>query len=134
AARIVPMASGSDGGGSICIPAACCGLFGLRPTRERNPSGPHKADVWDCASSGHVLMRSVRDIAAMLDAVHGPDQGASYALPSPEKPFLEMIQRPPRSLRIGYSVRSPICAEVDPEAVRAVESAARLLEDLGHHV
>lgn len=134
AARIVPMASASDGGGSIRIPAACCGLFGLKPTRGRTPVGPDHAEVWDGASCDHVLTRSVRDSAAALDVLRGPDEGASAALRPPDTPYLEAIERPPGRLRIGFSTRSPLGAEVDPEAIRAVEDAAALLRGLGHEV
>jgi len=132
AAGIVPLASATDGGGSIRIPAACCGLFGLRPSRGRVPVGPAQAEVWDGASSDHVLTRTVRDSAAMLDAIRGPDDGAPYRVAPPERPYLEEVRRDPGHLRIGFNTTSPLGLDVHPECVRAVEETAQLLEDLGH--
>lgn len=134
AAGIVPMAGASDGGGSIRIPSACCGLFGLRPSRGRVPAGPQSAEIWDGASSEHVLTRSVRDSAAMLDAIHGADVGAPFVIAPPNEPYLDAMQRAPGKLRIGYSTRSPIGTAVDPQCVAAIEDAAQLLRDLGHEV
>ncbi|SFF47998.1 amidase [Fontimonas thermophila] len=134
AAGIVPMAGANDGGGSIRIPAACCGLFGLRPSRGRVPLGPRIGEVWEGASSDLVVSRSVRDSAAMLDAVHGADVGAPFEIRPPQRPYLDELQQPPGRLRIAFSTRSPIGTEVHAECVRAVIDAARLLEDLGHHV
>lgn len=134
AARIVPMASASDGGGSIRIPSAYCGLFGLRPGRGRVPSGPYEDEVWDGASQSHVVCHSVRDSARMLDVLAGIDPGAPFVIAAPERPYAEEIDREPGRLRIGYSVRSPIGEPIDPECVRAVQAAAKLLEGLGHHV
>ena len=95
AAGLVPMAAGNDGGGSIRIPSAYCGLFGLKPTRGRNPSGPDHGQMWLGAAQNHVITRSVRDSAAMLDATHGPDLGAPYDIRSPERPFLEEVGKDP---------------------------------------
>lgn len=134
AAGIVPMAGANDGGGSIRIPAAYCGLFGLRPSRGRVPSGPDHGEIWEGASSDHVLTRSVRDSAAMLDALSGPDEGAPFHIAPPERPFIEEIHREPGRLRIGFSVRSPLGTAVSLENRRAVESTVRHLEALGHHV
>ncbi len=134
AAGIVPLASATDGGGSIRIPAACCGLFGLRPSRGRVPVGPAQAEVWDGASSDHVLTRSVRDSAAMLDCIHGADPGAPYVAPPPARPYLEETRQPPGRLRIGFSTASPLGLEVHDECVRAVADCAHLLETLGHKV
>ncbi|MDX1530285.1 MAG: amidase [Rhodothermales bacterium] len=134
AARIAPLASANDGGGSIRIPAAWCGLFGLKPSRGRVPVGPQLGEAWDGASCDGVLSRSVRDTAAALDVLAGPDAGAPYWLPPPEAPYLQQIERPPDALRVGFCVRSPLGGPVDPECVRAVEGAARLLEGLGHRV
>ncbi len=134
ASGMVPMASGGDGGGSIRIPASYCGLFGLKPSRGRTPTGPEFGAIWQGAAQEHVLTRSVRDSAVMLDAVQGPDAGAPYIIPKPERPFAEEAGRDPGKLRIGFTKRSPLHTGVHPECVEAVESAARLLEGLGHTV
>ena len=134
AAGVVPMAGASDGGGSIRIPAAYCGLFGLRPSRGRVPCGPHFGEVWEGASSEHVLTRSVRDSAAMLDVLAGPMPGDPFQVGAAEAPFAELARRTPRKLRIGFSTRSPIDTDVDPEVIAAVRHTARQLEALGHHV
>lgn len=134
ASGMVPMASGGDGGGSIRIPSSHCGLFGMKPSRGRNPTGPEYGEIWQGAAVEHVITRSVRDSAAMLDAVSGPEPGAPYTIPGPERPFLEEVGRDPGKLRIAFTKRSPLKAEVHPECVRAVEDAARLLADLGHAV
>ncbi len=134
AAGIVPMAGASDGGGSIRIPAAYCGLFGLRPSRGRVPCGPHHAESWEGASSEHVLTRSVRDSAAMLDVLAGPAAGDPFTIAPPAAPFAELAQRAPGKLRIGFSTRSPIGTEVDPQMLEAVLRTAKQLEALGHHV
>lgn len=134
AAGIVPLAGANDGGGSIRIPAACCGLFGLKPSRGRTPMGPALGELMHGAAVNHVVSRSVRDSAAMLDATHGFERGASYRLAPPRHSFLDALQREPGRLRIGFTTRSPIGTDVDPEAKRAVTDAARLLESLGHDV
>jgi amidase len=134
AAGVVPMAAGNDGGGSIRIPAACCGLFGLRPSRGRVSAGPSIGEVWFGASSEGVLSRSVRDTARALDVLQGSEPGDPFAIPAPAEPYADAMRRPPGRLRIGFSTASPIGAEVHPEAVAAVDDAARLLQDLGHHV
>jgi amidase len=135
AAGVVPMAGGGDGGGSIRIPAACCGLFGFKPTRGRTPTGPDYGELWRGAVVEHVLTRSVRDSAAMLDATHGPDPGAPYAAPPPERPFAAEVDAEPGRLRIAFTSR-PLLGdpEVHPDCISAVEDTAALLEELGHHV
>lgn len=134
AAGIVPAAGASDGGGSIRIPAAYCGLFGLRPSRGRVPSGPTHGEFWDGASSQHALTRSVRDSARLLDAISGADTGAPFDVATPTQRYADCIQRPPKTLRIGYSVRSPLDTPVHPEYVQAVMLTVKHLADLGHEV
>ena len=133
-AGVVPMAGASDGGGSIRIPAAYSGLFGLRPSRGRVPCGPLMSDYWEGASSEHVLTRSVRDSAAMLDALAGPMAGDPYRIAAPSEPFAVLSQQMPKKLRIGFCTRSPIGTAVDPEVVQATLATAKLLEKLGHYV
>ena len=134
AAGIAPMAGASDGGGSIRIPAAYCGLFGLRPSRGRVPSGPAHGEFWDGASSQHVLTRSVRDSARMLDAIAGHDRGAPFDIAAPKRAYTDEIQRPTGTLRIAYSVASPLGTPVHAQYVQAVMHTAKRLADLGHHV
>ena len=134
AARIVPMAAGGDGGGSIRIPSAYCGLFGLKPSRGRNPTGPEEGNIWQGAVQNHVITRSVRDSAAMLDATQGPDPGAPYEIRPPEGPYLEEVTKEPGSLKIAFNTRSPIGTPVHSECVKAVENAAHLLEEMGHRL
>ncbi|MCX4097883.1 amidase [Nocardia sp. alder85J] len=134
AAGIIPMAGASDGGGSIRIPAACTGLFGLKPGRGLVTSGPLVGDPLFGAASEGVLSRSVRDTAAMLDILSVPDPGAPYRVPRPHQPYREAVTAPPRRLRIGFTSQSPLGTAVSADAVRAVEDAATLLESLGHTV
>ena len=135
AARTVPMAHGTDGGGSIRIPASCCGLFGLKPTRGRTPNGPFIGEGWHGLAVGHALTRSVRDSARLLDAIAGPDPGSPFALPAPARPFAEAAAAPPaRPLRVAFSAAAPNGAAVHAECRRAVEEAAGLCAELGHEV
>ncbi len=135
AAGIVPMAHGNDGGGSIRVPAACCGVFGMKPSRGRNPAGPQYDDLIFGLGVEHVLTRTVRDSAAMLDATHGADAGARYLLPSPETTYLAACERDPKPLRIAFSVKpSEGAPEIDALCQQAVLETARLCESLGHHV
>ncbi|WP_280448938.1 amidase [Nocardia brasiliensis] len=134
AAGIVPMAGASDGGGSIRVPAACTGLFGLKPGRGMVPAGPDAAENIFGASTSGVLSRSVRDTAVMLDVLSAPDPGGPYLSARAEQPYATAVSTSPRALRIGFSSESPLGTTVHAEAVRAVEHTAALLEQLGHHV
>lgn len=134
AARIVPLASASDGGGSIRIPASHCGLFGLKPSRGRTPKGPLYGEIWFGAAEFGVLTRSVRDAAAALDLLAVPEPGAPYRIAPPAGSYLAALERDPPPLRIGWTSRSPLGSPVDPECARAAERAATLLAELGHRV
>jgi amidase len=134
ASGMVPLASASDGAGSIRIPAACCGLFGLKVTRGRTPNGPPYGRNWQGAVVEHVVSRTVRDSAAILDATHGPYAGAPFVIPPPKQPYIKEIEDRPGSLRIALNTKSPIDTAVHPECIRAVEQTVDLLEELGHHV
>lgn len=134
AGGIVPAANASDGGGSIRIPASCCGLVGLKPTRARNPAGPDVGEGWGGMSTAHVVSRSVRDTAALLDATHGPDVGDPYCAPAPARPYLDELGRDPGRLRVAVQRASFNGAPTHPDCVAAVDAAAALLEGLGHEV
>ncbi len=134
AAGIVPMAGANDGGGSIRIPAACCGLLGLRPSRGRVPCGPASGEIWEGASSDLVVSRSVRDSALALDVLAGPACGEPFVIAPPAQSFRALLSEEPRRLRIAFSTRSPLDTEVHPEAIAAVQHTVRLLEKLGHEV
>jgi len=134
AARLVPMAHGNDGGGSIRIPASCCGLFGLKPTRARNPLGPNFGDIFSGLVIDHAVTRSVRDSAALLDATAGPDVGDPYWAPPPTRPFLQEVGANPGKLRIAFTTTADSEIKVHPDCVSAVHDAAKLLAELGHQV
>ncbi len=134
AARILPVAHASDGGGSIRIPASACGLFGMKPTRARNPLGPDRGEGWGGFACGHVVSISVRDSAVMMDAIHGPEPSSPYVAPPPERPFAQEVGRDPGNLRVAFTDRSPYGDAIDPEIAAAVREVASLLEGLGHHV
>lgn len=134
AARMVPFAGGGDGGGSIRIPSSCCGLFGLKPSRGRTPTGPLEAEGWNGFAIEHVLTRSVRDSAAMLDAVCGWYPGDFHYLERPATPFLDEVGKPPGRLRIAVSAEPYLPSKVHPDVVAALEDAATLLTSLGHEV
>lgn len=134
AAGVVPMAHASDGGGSIRIPASCCGLFGLKPSRGRVPMGPKRTEGWGGMSTHHAISRSVRDSAAMLDATHGVEIGSRYGAPTPDGSFLSQVTKSPGRLRVALMLETPTGSPVDPECVAAARNAALLLEKLGHHV
>ena len=134
AARIVPIAHGGDGGGSLRIPASCNGVFAIKPTRGRMPTGPDFGDAWRGFVQEHVITRSVRDSAAMLDATAGEDAGTPVACPPQERPFLEEVTREPGRLRIAVTTTPFFGSTVHPDCVAALEDAAALLESLGHDV
>jgi amidase len=132
ASGMVPLAHASDGLGSIRIPAACCGLVGLKTTRERNPSGMDDADRVIGFAVDHVVSRSVRDSAAMLDWTGQPEPGCPYAAPAKERPYLEEIKRDAGRMRIGFSAATPSGRPIDPEVESAMHATAKELEALGH--
>jgi amidase len=133
---MVPLAHASDGLGSIRIPAACCGLFGVKPTRDRNPNtaGGEDRDRVNGMSVDHVVSRSVRDSAAMLDATGYPENASPYAVPAKDRPYLDEVTTPPGTLRIAFSGATPGGRPIDPEIREALEATAELLVELGHEV
>lgn len=134
AAGIVPAAHATDGGGSIRIPASCCGLVGLKPTRARNPAGPDRGEGWSGMSHEHVVSRTVRDSAALLDLTAGPDAGAPYFAERPVRPFLSEMGADAGRLRIGLVRRTPAGEALHPECLQAVQDVALLLTALGHDI
>lgn len=133
AAGIVPIAHANDGGGSIRVPAANCGLFGLKPNRGRVSLGPDSGDGWAGLSVDGVVSRSVRDSARVLDGISRPWPGDPYWAPPPSSTFSDAAEREPASLRVGLCAHSD-WGPVDPECAQAVHGAGKLLESLGHHV
>ncbi len=136
AAGIVPMALASDGGGSVRIPASCCGLFGIKPSRGRISNGPIYGESWDGAVSAGIISRSVRDAAAYIDAIQGELDGDPYIIQKPERPYTEEVKLAPAKLKIGYSYQMPkgFDFKIDEENIKAIEATVKLLKDLGHEV
>src|SRR5262249_54986253 len=120
--------------GSIRVPSSACGLVGLKPTRGRTTLGPDFGEFWGPLTHEHVLTRSVRDSAAVLDAVAGPGPGDPYTAPAPDRPHRTEVGADPGRLRIGFRTMRNDATESNAECVAAVESTARLLEELGHDV
>ncbi len=133
ASGMVPAAHGNDGGGSLRIPASCCGLFGLKPTRARLPMSPG-SDIAGALGQDHVLTRSVRDSAALLDATAGPDLGAPYWAPPPFRPFAQEVGADPGRLRIAFTTYTLTGTSLHADCVTAVRDAAALCADLGHEL
>lgn len=134
ACGMVPMAHGGDGLGSIRIPASCCGLVGLKVTRDRNPDLPDGYDFAQGNVVEHVITRTVRDTAVMLDVTGNPEPGSPYAIPSKERPYADEVGRDPGRLRIAWSGGTPLGRAIHPDVQAVLEDIARLLDGLGHHV
>ncbi len=134
ASGMVPVAHGGDGGGSIRIPAACCNLFGIKPTRGRVTMAPFMGEAWGGFVQEHVMSRSVRDSALLLDVVDAITPGEPYAAPHKEQPWVEAAKKHPGKLKIAYSFDTLFAGETHPECRAAVESSVNLLQELGHEV
>ncbi|MCR9271067.1 MAG: amidase family protein [Hyphomonadaceae bacterium] len=134
AAGILPMAHASDGLGSIRIPAACCGLFGMKISRDRNPNSSYDNAAAIGLTVEHVVTRSVRDSAGLLDATGYREPGSPFAYPPKDRPYLEEIETAPGTLRIAFHSETPNGKPVHPEIRAALEETAKHLETLGHHV
>ncbi len=134
AAGVLPVAQASDGGGSIRIPAACCGVFGLKPSRGRMPMGPSRTEGWNGLSTVHVVSRTVRDTAALLDLTHGQETGSRYVAAPPSRPYHSELDRDPLRLRIALWRTAPNGTRPDADATAGLEATAKLLESLGHVV
>lgn len=134
AGRMVPAANGNDGGGSIRVPAGCCGVVGILPSLGRTPVGPLRTEVWQGFVREGVLTRTVRDTAALLDVLQGPDPGVRYYPPPPEQPYLKEVSQDPARLRIACTTNPFMGKSVHPEAEKALAQTVALLEDLGHEL
>lgn len=133
AAGMVPLAEASDGAGSIRVPASCCGIVGLKPSRGRTTLAPF-ADYWAGGAYFNCVSRTVRDTATYLDAIAGAVPGDIYGLPMPDVPFAEQAKRAPKGLRVGFTVTDPSGNEVHPDIAEGVRMVARMLESMGHTV
>lgn len=133
AAGLHPVAQGSDGGGSIRIPAACCGLVGLKPSRGRITRAPQEAEAWGGLSTTGPIARTVRDAALMLDAMAGMLPGDPYAARPPARPFVEEVSAHPKKLRLAVINKSAL-GEVDAETIAGLESACATFREMGHSV
>jgi amidase len=131
---MVPRAHANDLGGSIRYPASCCGLFGLKPTRARNPLGPEYGEVVNGGAVEHAVTRTVRDSAALLDATSGPDPGAPYQAPLPARPFLDEVGADPGRLRIAFSAATGDGEPAHPDCLAALDDAVALCTELGHEL
>ncbi len=134
AAGVLPMANASDGGGSIRVPASCTGLFGLKPTRGRNPMGPLVGEGWSGLATVHAISRSVRDSALLLDCTAGPDVGAPYWAEPPERPFAEELGREVAGMKAAILREAWFGVETHPDCLEAVDRAAELCRGLGLEV
>jgi amidase len=134
AAGMVPFAHANDGGGSIRIPASNCGLVGLKPSRQRTSEGPLVGDFMSGLTAELCVSRSVRDTAALLEAVHGPAPGDPYVAPPPLRPYTEEVGADPGRLRIALWTETLIEQDADPEVIKAARAAAKTLESLDHEV
>lgn len=134
ACRIVPLAHGNDGGGSIRVPSSCCGLFGMKPSRGRMPMGPSYAELWHGLAIDHVLTLSVRDSAAMLDETSGLDAGAPYDSPPASRPFLKETEKAPGKLRIAATDEPFLPSRVNEDCILAFRETIDILKQAGHKV
>lgn len=134
AAGIVPAAHATDGGGSIRIPASYCGVFGMKPSRYRTPSGPGHFEAWFGASVAHVVSRSVRDSALLLDVGQGHEKGSPYWLAPRERPFVDEVQHPSARLRVALVTESLTGVALDPAIRKTLDDTVHLMLSLGHEI